>query len=56
MTVYRGIGPERGHVVPEEHAYEYAISVIDQDSDLKDELVNWFFSGNFIKEDIEDEQ
>lgn len=50
MTIYRGIGPEKGRVVPEEHAFEYALAEINKDSDLQTELVEWFFSGNWIKE------
>lgn len=49
--IYRGIGPEKGRVVPEEHAYEYALAEIDKDPELRAELVEWFFSGNFIEED-----
>ena len=53
--IYRGIGPEKGHIIPEEQAYEYALSEIDKDPELRAELVEWFYSGNFIKED-ENEQ
>ena len=49
--IYCGIGPEKVHIVPKEHAYEYALAEIDKDPDLRAELVEWFYSGNFIKED-----
>lgn len=41
--------------VPEESAYDYAMERIYQDEDLKREfremLVEWFYSGNWVKED-----
>lgn len=41
--------------VPEESAYDYAMERISQDEDLKREfremLVEWFYSGNWVKED-----
>lgn len=49
--IYCGIGPEKGHIVPEERAYEYALAEIDKDPELRAELVEWFYSGNFIKEE-----
>lgn len=56
-TRYVGIGTEKGNIVPEEDAYDYALdrclhgSEEDQE-DFKEMLVEWFYSGNFIKEEI----
>ena len=40
-----------GFFVHEEDAYSYAIERLSQDSDLKQEFVEWFYSGNWIRED-----
>lgn len=44
-----------GIFVSEEDAYDYAMERISQDDDLKQEfkemVVEWFYSGNWIKED-----
>lgn len=40
-----------GIFVPEEDAYQYAMERISSDEDLKREFVEWFYSGNWIKED-----
>lgn len=44
-----------GIFVPEEDAYQYAMERISQDEDLqkefKETVVEWFYSGNWIKED-----
>lgn len=37
--------------VPEENAYSYALERISQDDELRQEFVEWFYSGNWIKED-----
>lgn len=37
--------------VPEEDAYDYALERISQDEGLKQEFVEWFYSGNWIKEE-----
>ncbi len=47
---YRGVGPEEGIFVAEEDAFEYALERISFDKDAKKELVEWFYSGNWIKE------
>lgn len=52
--MYKGIGPERGITVPEEEAYEYALDRCLNGGDLnefKEMLVEWYFSGNWVKED-----
>lgn len=46
---YKEIGTEI--FVPEEDAYDYAMERVSQDEDLKQEFVEWFYSGNWIKED-----
>lgn len=47
-TGYKEIGT--GLFVPEEDAYEYALERVSLDEDLKQELVEWFYSENWIKE------
>lgn len=39
-----------GIFVPEEDAYSYALERISQDEELKREFVEWFYSGNWVKE------
>lgn len=50
---YEEIGT--GIFVPEEDAYRYAMERVSQDEDLqkefKETVVEWFYSGNWIKED-----
>lgn len=36
--------------VPEEDAYGYALERISQDEGLKQEFVEWFYSGNWVFE------
>lgn len=45
---YKEMGTEI--FVPEEDAYDYALERISQDEDLKQEFVEWFYSGNWVKE------
>ncbi len=47
---YRGIGLEEGTFVAEEDAYEYALERISMDEDAKKELLEWYYSGNWVKE------
>lgn len=54
--MYIGIGPEEGTVVEEDQAYEYALErslhgTLQDQQDFKELLVEWFYSGNWIKED-----
>ena len=37
--------------VPEEDAFEYALERISQDENEKREFIDWFYSGNWVKED-----
>lgn len=48
MIGYEGICCEDGIFVRREDAYEYALERISCDESLKKELVEWFYSGNFI--------
>lgn len=36
--------------VDEENAYDYALERVSQDDELKQEFVEWFYAGNWIKE------
>lgn len=52
MFNYIGFHEYEGTIVPEEEAFEYAKSHLDELSDEdKQGFVDWFFSGNFIKEE-----
>lgn len=59
-TVYIGIGPEEGKVIEEERAYRYALErclygTPEDQREFKEMLVDWFYSGNFIKEEMKNE-
>ena len=47
--MYKGIMGNIGTVVDESEAFEYAMDNITR-GELKEEFVEWFFSGNWIKE------
>ncbi len=50
-----GIGPEDGRRVPECEAYEYAKAHLDEMPEKDKQLfVEFFFSGNWIKEGDDD--
>lgn len=56
MIGYLGLGPENGAFVPEEKAYSYAIErclrgTENDQKEFREMLVEWFYSGNWIKED-----
>ena len=55
MKVYRGVNTEKGNVVSEEDAFAYALDRVGNDPSLREEFVQWFFSGDFIEEDDENE-
>lgn len=40
-----------GIFVAEEDAYAYALERVSLDEDLQKEFTEWFYSGNWIKED-----
>ena len=54
---YKGIGPEKGKTVPEEEAYDYALDRClngEEHEEFREMLVEWYFSGNWIKEEEDD--
>ena len=52
-SAYVGIMNNTGLIVPEEEAFEYAKNHLDEMNERdKQEFVEWFFSGDFIKEEI----
>ena len=56
MTGYLGIGPEEGTFVSEDKAFDYALERCLRGSEgdreeFRDMLVEWFYSGNWVKED-----
>ena len=49
---YKGIGPKRGIIVSENDAFEFALNAMRLESEeTKHEFVEWFFSGDFVKEE-----
>lgn len=53
---YEGMGPENGIFIPMEDAFEYAIDRCingpdreEFEKEFKETLVEWFYSGNWIK-------
>lgn len=56
---YIGIGPEAGAVVEQGQAYAYALErclngTPEEQEEFRDILVDWYYSGNWIKEHKED--
>lgn len=56
MSGYIGVGPEAGTFVPENVAFKYAFErctngTPEDKEEFREMLVEWFFSGNWIKED-----
>lgn len=56
MGGYMGIGPESGIFIPEGIAFEYAMERCikgnpDDKKEFRTMLMEWFYSGNWIKED-----
>ena len=54
--MYIGIGPEKDTVVSEEKAVDYALErslhgTPEDQREFREMLVEWFYSGNWIKED-----
>lgn len=53
-SAYVGVFPNEGKIVPEEDAFEYAKSHLDEMAECdKSEFIEWFFSGNWIKQEGE---
>lgn len=54
---YKGICSERGKTVPDGMALGYALSRVLEDENQKQEFIEWFYSGNWVKvEEDEDER
>ena len=47
---YRGICSEKGNIVEESQAFGYALERVLENEEEKAEFVEWFFSGNWVKE------
>lgn len=47
---YEGILKEKGKTVPNEYAFGYALDRVLNDEKDKAEFLEWFYSGNWIKE------
>lgn len=57
---YVGVGPEQGKVIEEEQAYQYALErclhgTPEDQQEFREMMVDWFYSGNFIKEEKKNE-
>ena len=60
---YVGFATEKGVVVPVEDAFEYAMERIASnpedarqfEKEFGQQIVEWFYSGNFVKENLIDE-
>lgn len=46
---YEGIQTNKGIIVEEEDAFDYALEQITNDEDEKKAFIEWFFSGNWIE-------
>ena len=56
-VIYVGICSEEGTVVEEDQAFDYALErclkgTPQDQEDFKEMLVEWFYSGNFVKEEV----
>lgn len=56
MAYYLGIGPEKGTIVEEDQAFDYALErclkgTLEDQQEFRKELVEWFYSGSWIKEE-----
>ena len=54
MKGYLGIGPEEDKFVPSDRVYDYALErcldgTPEEQAEFKEMLVDWYFSGNWIK-------
>lgn len=52
--MYVGICENRGKTVSDTHALGYAVNQIMTDEKEQKEFLEWFYSGNWIKEECED--
>lgn len=58
--VYRGIGPEKGILVKQEQAFWYALErclngTLEEQKEFREMLEEWYFSGNWIEEEQEED-
>lgn len=56
--MYKGIFSEEGNVVEDEDAYDYALErclygTETEQQEFKDMLVEWYYSGDWLKEEEE---
>lgn len=56
MRGYLGIGTEAGTFIPAESSFEYALErcihgTPDDKKEFREMLVEWFYSGNWVKEE-----
>ena len=56
MIGYLGIGPEEGIFVPDVNAFRYALErclngTKEEQNAFREMLEEWYYSGNWIKED-----
>lgn len=51
---YEGICTNKGIKVPEEEALEYALHQIQSVESERKEFLEWFYSGNWVKEREDD--
>ena len=54
---YVGLGPEKGTVVEEDQAYEYALErclhgTVEEQEEFRKMLIEWYYSGNWLKEEV----
>ncbi|WP_165000478.1 hypothetical protein [Anaerophilus nitritogenes] len=49
--MYIGINQNRGKAIYEEDAFVYALEKVICDDYERQEFIEWFFSGDWIKED-----
>lgn len=55
-AMYYGIGPERGKIIEEDQAFDYALErclkgPLEDQKEFREMLVEWFYSGNWIKKE-----
>lgn len=53
---YKGIFTERGIKVSEDSCFEYALNRVVNNKEDRDEFVEWFYSGNWIKIETGDDE
>lgn len=53
--IYVGICTNSGKIVEEENAFDYALEQIKNNEKEKQEFIEWFYSGNWIEKDTEEE-